>query len=76
MLNALNNFNLAGLALEVDISLLAPRVVRRLEQVIQCRGKPRAIRCCNDLPYVSSTLLACAERQGIALLYIQPVNPH
>lgn len=75
LLNVLDDFNRQGLAMEADISLPAARVIRSLEQVIQWRGKPVAIRCDNGPEYVSGALQAWAEQQGIALLYIQPGNP-
>jgi len=75
ILNVLDDFNRQGLAMEVDISLPATRVVRSLEQLIQWRGKPRAIRCDNGQEYISGTLQAWAERQENALLHIQPGNP-
>lgn len=75
MLNVLDDFNRQGLAMEVDISLPAARVIRSLEQVIQWRAKPRAIRCDNGPEYISGAPQAWAERQDIALLYIQPGNP-
>lgn len=75
MLNVLDDFNRQGLAMEVDISLPAVRVIPSLEQVIQWRGEPRAIRCDNGPEYISGALQAWAERHDIALLYIQPGNP-
>ncbi len=75
MLNVLDDFNRQGLVMEVDISLPAARVIRSLEQVIQWRGKPRAIRCDNVPEYISGALQAWAERHDIALLSIQPGNP-
>ena len=61
--------------MEVDISLPAARVIRSLDQVIQWRGKPRAIRCDNGPEYISGALQVWSERHDIALLYIQPGNP-
>jgi len=52
-LNALNDFNREGLAIEVDFSLPAERVVRALNQIIVWRGKPLAIRVDNGPEYVS-----------------------
>ncbi len=75
MLNVLDDFNRQRLAMEVDISLLAARGIRSLEQVIQWRGKPRAICCDNGPEYISGALQAWAERQDTALLYIPPGNP-
>ncbi|MGV4858584.1 transposase, partial [Acetobacter senegalensis] len=60
---------------EVDFSLPACRVVRCLEQVMEWRGRPEAIRMDNGPEYVSHTLVSWAEKQGITLIYTQPGNP-
>lgn len=75
ILNALDDFNREGLGIEVDFPPPAERVVRSLNQIIAWRGKPLAIRVDNGPEYVSSTLTTWAERQGIALTYIQPGKP-
>ena len=75
LLNVLDDFNREGLGIEVDFSLPAERVVRSLNQIIEWRGKPLAIRVDNGPEYVSSTLMTWAEKQGIALTYIQPGKP-
>ena len=74
-LNLLDDFNREGLAIEVDFSLPAERVVRALNQIISWRGKPLAIRVDNGPEYISGTLQNWAEKAGIALMYIQPGNP-
>lgn len=73
--NVLDDFNREGLGIEVDFSLPAERVVRVLNQIIEWRGPPLAIRVDNGPEYVSGTLIAWAEKQGIALTYIQPGKP-
>lgn len=75
MLNVLDDFNREGLAMDVDISLPATRVIRSLDQIIEWRGKPDSIRCDNGPEYISGAVQAWAEHHGIALLYIQPGNP-
>lgn len=75
LLNVLDDFNREGLGIEVDLSLPAERVVRSLNQIIEWRGKPLAIRVDNGPEYVSSKLVEWAEKQGIALNYIQPGKP-
>lgn len=75
ILNVLDDFNREGLAMEVDISLPATRVIRSLDQIIEWRGKPDSIRCDNGPEYISGAVQAWAEQRGIALLYIQPGNP-
>ena len=51
------------------------RVVRALDQIIEWRGKPKAIRCDNGPEYISSKLNTWAKNNGIELLFIQPGNP-
>jgi putative transposase len=48
-LNITDDFNREGLAIDVDFSLPAARVVRSLNQVIAWRGKPAMIRVDNVL---------------------------
>jgi putative transposase len=44
LLNVLDDFNREGLDNEVDFSLPTERAVRSLNQIIEWRGKPLAIR--------------------------------
>ena len=41
------DYNREALAIDVDLSMPSLRVIRSLEQVIEWRGKPAAIRCDN-----------------------------
>ena len=43
LLNIIDDFNREGLAIEIDFSLPSERVIRTLNQIIEWRGKPRAI---------------------------------
>ncbi|WCK03912.1 IS3 family transposase [Agrobacterium tumefaciens] len=75
LLNVLDDFNREGLGIEVDFSLPAERVIRSLNQIIEWRGKPFAIRVDNGPEYVSGKLMEWAANQGIALSHIQPGKP-
>lgn len=75
LLNVIDDFNREGLGLEVDLSLPSERVIRTLEQIIEWRGKPEAIRCDNGPEYTSATLATWAARRGIRLEFIQPGKP-
>jgi putative transposase len=75
LFNVIDDFNREGLAIEVDFSLPAERVVRTLNQIIEWRGRPRTIRCDNGPEYISATLQAWAEQCGVRLEYIQPGKP-
>ena len=73
--NVMDDYNREGLGIEVDTSLPSARVVRALEQVIEWRGKPAALRCDNGPEYLSQTLVEWANKHRITLLYIQPGKP-
>ncbi len=74
-LNVLDDFNREGLCIEVDFSLPAERVVRSLNQIIEWRGQPQAIRVDNGPEYVSGKLMEWAEKHNVRLEYIQPGKP-
>lgn len=73
--NVIDDYNREGLCVDVDFSLPSARVIRSLEQVIEWRGKPRAIRCDNGPEYVSAELEKWAEKEKICLLHTQPGHP-
>ena len=73
--NVMDDYNREGLGIEVDLSLPSARVVRALEQIIEWRGKPAALRCDNGPEYLSQTLVEWANKHRITLLYIQPGKP-
>jgi len=75
LFNVIDDFNREGLDITVDYSLPAQRVIRALDQVIEWRGKPRAIRCDNGPEYISAALTQWAEKRRIRLDYIQPGKP-
>jgi len=73
--NVIDNYNLAGLCIDVDVSLPSERVIRSLENLIEWPGKPAAIRCDNGPEYIAQTLIDWATENHITLLYIQPGKP-
>lgn len=75
LLNVIDDFNREALGIEVDFSLPSERVIRTLEQIIDWRGKPVAIRCDNGPEYLSAAIISWALRRGIRLEYIQPGKP-
>jgi len=75
LFNVLDDFNREGLGIEVDLSLPSARVIRALEQIIEWRGKPWALRCDNGPEYISGELLTWAQLQGIRIEHIQPGKP-
>ena len=73
--NVIDDYNREGLTIDVDLSMPGLRVIRALEQIIEWRGKPAAIRCDNGPEYLSAALVTWANRQQITLMYIQPGKP-
>jgi putative transposase len=73
--NVVDDYNREGLGIEVDTSLPANRVIRSLEQIIEWRGKPLALRCDNGPEYISQKLVEWANDRQITLMYIQPGKP-
>lgn len=71
LLNVIDDFNREALAIEVDFSLPASRVIRTLEQLIEWKGKPTAIRCDNGPEYTGKMLMSWAAHQS----FIQPGKP-
>lgn len=73
--NVLDDYNREALTIDVDRSLPSKRVIRALEQVIEWRGKPAALRCDNGPEYISGEIVNWANQNKITLLYIQPGKP-
>jgi len=73
--NVLDDYNRQGLGIEVDLSLPSARVIRSLDQIIEWRGKPAALRCDNGPEYISQTLIKWANERQITLMYTQPGKP-
>jgi len=74
-LNVIDDCNREALAIEVDTSLSAKRVIRTLEQVITWRGKPQIIRVDNGPEYTSKDFELWAKNNNIAIQFIQPGKP-
>jgi putative transposase len=75
LFNVIDDFNREGLCINVDFSLPAERVMRSLEQIIEWRGKPRALRWDNGPEHISVALKTWAEERDVQLEYIEPGKP-
>ncbi len=74
-LNVIDESNREVLAIEVDLSLPAVRVVRVMEQLEEMVGLPKAIRLDNGSELRSATFTNWCEEKGIELKFIQPDKP-
>lgn len=75
-LNVLDEGVREGLAIEVDTSLPAERVIRVLEQVVAWRGHPQALRLDNGPEFLAERFAVWCAEQRIELRYIQPGKPN
>ena len=73
--NVIDDCNRESLAMDFGISLPAQRVIRSLQQIIEWRRKPLALRCDNGPEFISHELIDWAIQEQIILLYIQPGKP-
>lgn len=73
--NVLDDYNREGLGIEVDFGLPSQRIIRVLEQIIQWRGVPKAIRSDNGSEMCSALFQTWAKNRGIRLQFIQPGKP-
>lgn len=64
-----------ALAIEVDTSLPAGRVIRVLDRLKENRGLPRQIRVDNGPEFLSAKLVAWCETNHVTLHHIQPGKP-
>ena len=75
LLNVIDDCTREGLGIEIDFSLSSERVIRTLENIIEWRGCPKAIRCDNGPEYLSATFQNWAMKKGIRIVHIQPGKP-
>jgi putative transposase len=74
-LNVIDDFNREALAIEVDTSLPAERVVEVLERLLFERAAPKYIRVDNGPELISRRLESWAEERHIVLIHIEPGKP-
>ena len=73
--NVVDDFNREALAIEIDLNLPAPRVIRVLERLVAWRGYPDKLRMDNGPEFISTALAEWAEEHSIDLEFIQPGKP-
>ena len=75
LLNIIDDYNRESLAIEIDTSLPALRVIRTLQKLIEIRTKPQTIRVDNGPEFISDKLQQWCDDQQIRLQFIQPGKP-
>lgn len=75
LFNVIDDFKREGLVMEADFSLPSQRIIRVLDQLLEWRKKPIALRCDNGPEFISHEFVSWAKKKGIRIDYIQPGNP-
>lgn len=75
LLNIIDDYNRESLAIEIDTSLPALRVIRTLQRLIEMRSRPKTIRVDNGPEFISDKLQQWCDEQRIQLQFIQPGKP-
>lgn len=73
--NVIDDYNREALAIEVDLSLPAQRIIRVLERLAAWRGYPAKIRMDNGPELTSVKMAGWAEEHGVELEFIKPGKP-
>jgi len=76
ILNIIDDHNRQALAMEIDFSIPAIKVIEKLSQLIELHGKPKVIRSDNGPEFISHQLLDWCHRQRIQMQFIQPGKPN
>ena len=74
-LNLIDEFNREALAIEINLSMPAERVIRVLDQVKAWRALPMMIRVDNGPEFVAAALAEWGERNGVLLHFIPKGRP-
>lgn len=75
-LNVLDEGVREALAIVVDTSIPSARVIRVLDQQVELRGKPLAIRCDNGPEFCAQSFIDWCQERGVEIRYIQPGKPN
>ena len=75
-LNVIDEGGRECLAIEIDTSLPAGRVVYVLERISAWRGYPKQLRMDNGPELTSSQLVAWCAEHNVEMLYVQPGKPN
>jgi putative transposase len=76
LLTVIDDFNREAVAIEVDTSLRAERLVRIFERLKAERGLPDMLRVDNGPEFISQRLMDWCAANGIFIAYIEPGKPN
>jgi putative transposase len=73
--NGVDDFNREVLAIEIDLNLPAPRVIRVLERIISWRGYPAKLPMDNGPEFISTAFAEWTDELRVTLEFIKPSKP-
>ena len=74
--NVIDDYNREVLAIEIDTSITAKRLIRVFERLQKERGLPHVLRVDNGPEFLSGAFVGWAEQAGMMICYIQPGEPN
>ena len=74
--NVIDDYNREVLAIEIDTSITAKRLIRVFERLRKERGLPHLLRVDNGPEFLSGAFVGWAEQAGMMICYIQPGEPN
>lgn len=74
--NIIDDYNREALAIEIDTSLRAPRLIRVFERLKEQGRLPDVLRVDNGPEFLSDQFTEWCQTNGILLRYIQPGKPN
>ena len=73
--NVIDDFGREALNITIDTSIRAQYVTRELDKLIEWRGKPERLRVDNGPEFIAQEMELWAERNGVALTFIEKGRP-
>ena len=74
--NIIDDYHREAIAIEVDTSLPATRLIRVFDQLKAWRTLPKRLRVDNGPEFTSAVFIGWAAQHGIEIRYIQPGSPN
>lgn len=74
--NVIDDYNREAIAIEIDTSITAKRLIRVFERIKLYRRLPDVLRVDNGPELISADFVAWAESNGMMIQYIQPGEPN
>jgi putative transposase len=76
LFNVIDDYNRESLAIEVDTSLRAARLVRVFEKLKESRGLPDVLRVDNGPEFLGEVFVDWCKANGVFIDYIEPGKPN